>query len=55
MKNVRALENKIREAIEDAIWQYEMDYDEEVSDVEMEAHLLIDEDGSQTLSVDVYD
>lgn len=46
------LEGKIREAIENAIWEYEIEYGN-VTNIEMEAHLTIDESGEQDLMIDI--
>lgn len=48
------LESKIRDAIEGAILDYEMEYGN-VTDIEMEAHLRIDDSGAQDLIVDIYE
>ena len=52
--NAIKLECRIREAIEGAIEEFEMDYGN-VTNIEMEAHLSIDESGEQDLMVDLYE
>lgn len=52
--NARKLEDKIRSAIEDAIWEFESD-EGELTDIEIEAHIDIDESGDEFIYVHVYE
>ena len=51
--DTRALEIKIKSAIEDAIWDYEIEYGE-ITNVEIEANVMIDPDGDSYI-VNVYE
>lgn len=52
---ISKLENKVRSAIKDAIWEYETEEDENVTNIKMMAELNIDTSGEHTLMLDIFE